>query len=68
MHVPPNLGRDCECYVTFWKDWAPAEQALQATVEWFREDDNFTLIRHRDPADPVDQASFLSWDDLIGQR
>ena len=54
--------------MTFWKDWVPAEQALQATAEWFREDDNFTLICHRDPADPVDQDSFLSWDDLIGQR
>ncbi|EAQ68934.1 hypothetical protein SynRS9909_00933 [Synechococcus sp. RS9909] len=54
--------------MTFWKDWAPAEQAVLATVEWFREDDNFTPICHRDPADPVDQDSFLSWDDLIGQR
>lgn len=54
--------------MTFWKDWAPAEQAVRATVEWFCEDDNFTLICRRDPADPVDQDSFLSWDDLIGQR
>jgi hypothetical protein len=46
--------------MTFWKDWVPSEQRVPAAVEWFGEDDNFTLICHRDPADPVDQDSFLS--------
>jgi hypothetical protein len=54
--------------MTFWKDWLPADQRVLVNAEWFGEDESFTLICHSDPADPVDQDSFLSWDDLIGQR